>query len=394
MSVTDAVSPSRAPAASLGLAPPARVAALDGLRGIAILLVLAMHYLTVVPGPREGGATYEFFQRIGSLGFSGVDLFFVLSGFLIGGILLDHRASPRLLPTFYARRFFRIVPPYALLLGSYFLCRALPGFSAVNRGTYFVSTVPTWSYFVMVQNVAMAWTRDIGSYWLGVTWSLAVEEQFYLVMPVLAQRLTPRLVGALCLAVIGASPLLRLQALDGAQNSLAAVFLLPTRADGLLWGVLCALLVRHPAATAFVRRCRPLLQAGITGLAVAFVVASLQRYAADSRPMVLFGYSLLSIFFAAILLEVVLFPVGRAARLLGAKPLAAVGVTSYFTYLFHTPIWYGLHWIFFRRPPLHYDWQAGAVTVLSVGVTLAAAWWSMRWFEGPLLRYGRKFSYT
>ena len=384
-------SPAPAPPA-VSHAVPGRVSALDGLRGIAILLVLVMHYYTSAPGP-QGMAIYPILQRAGSLGFSGVDLFFVLSGFLIGGILLDHRSSPRLLPSFYARRFFRIVPVYLLLLASYFLCRALPDFQGANRGTYFFSTVPTWSFFGMVQNVAMAWKRDIGPYWLGPTWSLAIEEQFYLVTPLLVQRFAPRALKWFCLAVVVVSPLLRLNALVNAQNNLAAVFLLPTRADGLLCGVLCALLVRNEAAVGLVRQHRGLMRALIAVLAAGFAVASWQNYPADSRPMILFGYSLLSIFFSAILLHVVVFPDGHAARAMRFKPLTVIGVTSYFIYLFHVPIWYGLHWMFLHRPPLHYDWRAGSVTALAVVVTFAAAWASMRWFEGPLLRIGRKFPY-
>src|SRR5262249_44795416 len=152
---------------------------------------------------------HQCLQRAGSLFFSGVDLFFVLSGFLIGGIVLDHRDSASLLPAFYARRFFRIIPLYALLLVSFFVCRELPGLSQTNRGLYFTSTVPEWSYLCFTQNIAMAVKRDIGPYWLGVTWSLAVEEQFYLLAPLALLRLTTRQIVIGCVALIVASPIVR-----------------------------------------------------------------------------------------------------------------------------------------------------------------------------------------
>ncbi|HWA87495.1 MAG TPA: acyltransferase [Opitutus sp.] len=369
-----------------------RIPALDGLRGIAILLVLTVHYFVVVPGPANS-AIYPRLQQACSLGYSGVDLFFVLSGFLIGGILLDHRSSPRLLPSFYARRFFRIVPAYVLLLASFYVCRTIPGLNATNYGTYFSGVVPTWSFWAFVQNVMMASKHDIGPYWLGATWSLAVEEQFYLLTPFLVQRFSPRLIGWICVVVIGASPWLRLQALDGAGNPMAAVFLLPTRADGLLFGVLCAMLIRNPAVVAIIRRHDWLLRATIILLGVGFAVGSWQNYPADSRPMILFGYSLLNVLFSAVLLHVVLFPSAPLARLLTARPLVTIGLTSYFIYLFHTPIWYLLHWFLLHRPPLHYDWHAGAVTLLALLLTFVAARLSMRWFEGPLLRFGRRVSY-
>ena len=88
--------------------PQGRMPELDGLRGIAILLVWVAHYFAV-PGKGMVSLLDGYWFR---LGWTGVDLFFVLSGFLIGGILLDVRTSPRYFKTFYARRFFRIIPLY------------------------------------------------------------------------------------------------------------------------------------------------------------------------------------------------------------------------------------------------------------------------------------------
>jgi peptidoglycan/LPS O-acetylase OafA/YrhL len=371
---------------------PTRIAALDGLRAIAILLVVAGHYCASVPIP-AGATGLDWLRRVTSLGYSGVDLFFVLSGFLIGGILLDQRAAPRLLPAFYARRFFRIVPLYLLLLASFFAGREIPGLGAINRGTYFVSAVPLGTYFCFGQNIAMAWTQDIGPYWLGVTWSLAIEEQFYLVAPLFIRRFSRRPVMWACLVVIGLSPLLRLMALYHAQNACAAVFLLLTRADGLMWGVVCACLMRDEATRVALRRHGALLATLIAAGGVFFAIASLQRLGADSPPMLTWGYSLLSAWFAAMVLGVLIFPTAAVTRRLGWRPLAAIGITSYFIYLFHTPIWYLLHWFFFHLPPLHVRWQAGAVTLLALAVTFAAAAVSWRWLERPLLKIGHRVSY-
>jgi peptidoglycan/LPS O-acetylase OafA/YrhL len=389
--------PAPRPVAIAARATPAlrteRVRALDGLRGVAILLVLLVHFCTQVPTPSGAGAL-ELLRRACSLGYAGVDLFFVLSGYLIGGILLDHRTSSRLLPAFYARRFFRIVPLYGLLLASFFAARAIPGLSQMNHGAYFQSTVPTWSFLVFGQNVAMAWQRDIGPYWLGATWSLAVEEQFYLLMPLVAQRLAPRQLPRVCLGAMVLAPVLRCIALQHAQNGPAAIFLLPMRPDGLLAGVWCACLVRDPAAVAGLRRWRGVGAAVIGALGAVYIGASFWNLPADSLPIATFGYTLFAVLFAALLLEIVVHTDGRAARWLSGRSLAAVGVTSYCTYLFHAPIWYTLHWALLRRPPLHGDWTAGAVTVLAVAATLGAAAASWRWFEGPLLRWARRFSYA
>jgi peptidoglycan/LPS O-acetylase OafA/YrhL len=391
--------PTPAPAASLRnplvLAPRdsrGRIPALDGLRAIAVLLVVVTHYYAIVPGP-EGSALHDWLQHAFSLGFVGVDLFFVLSGFLIGGIVLDHRESTSLLSAFYARRFFRIVPLYLLLLASFFICREIPGLGQTNHGLYFNSSVPEWSYLCFGQNIAMTVQRDIGPYWIGASWSLAVEEQFYLIAPLALLRLTRRQIAIGCLVLIAASPLLRMVALDRAQNNLAAVFLLPTHADGLLWGILCAIIVRTPAAMEQLRQRRSALVALIAALGVIAVLYTIRRFAPDSRQMALGGYSVLSALFAALVLYVMNAPDTVLARALSVRPLTAIGLTSYFIYLFHTPIWYSLHWIFRGKPPSHLSWTGGAITCAAFAMTLLLSWVSWRWFEAPLLRLGRRFSY-
>lgn len=370
-----------------------RILALDGLRGIAIILVLAMHYGANVPVP-DHAVDADMLRRLCSLGYSGVDLFFVLSGFLIGGILLDHAGSPRLLPTFYARRFFRIIPLYALLLATFFVGRAIPSLSQVNFGTYFASQVPTASYFGFFQNIAMATERDIGAYWLGPTWSLAVEEQFYLLLPLVVRRLSLGAIMKLCAAVIILAPIVRMVAYHRAGNPMAAVFLLPSRADGLMWGVFCACLIRNAASRAWLQRCRWSVRTVIvTGMA-AFPLVSLSRAAPDSEAILSIGYSMLSLFYAALLLEVVRQPGSLPARMLEGRPLAALGIVSYFVYLFHTPIHYVWHWAVFGKAPWHHDAARLGITALALLTTLAAAWASWRWIEAPALRYGRSISYA
>lgn len=378
-----------APSSTSASSAPRRIAALDGLRAIAVLMVVVMHYFVIVPGP-AGATLPSALQRLGSLGFTGVDLFFVLSGFFIGGILLDFRDSSRLLPAFYARRFFRIVPLYLLVLASFFLAREISSLAALNFGSYFTSPVPVWSYPVFVQNVMMATVRDIGPYWLGPTWSLAVEEQFYLLMPLIVMRLTQRPLLGACLAGIILAPLVRYVALNYAQNSLAAVFLLPSRADGLLWGVLCAAAVRNAGVLQFLAQHRAYLIGGIVVLAAGFVAVSWQSFAADSPAMVVWGYSLVSLFFAAIVLYVATAPNSRAARWLSVQPLAAIGLGSYFIYLFHTPVFYLLHWAVRGRPPSNVNWTGGSVTLLALICTLALAAASWHWLEAPLLRFARR----
>lgn len=385
--------PAPAAAARGPIGTAGRIPALDGLRGIAILLVLVVHYY-VTPPTAEHSPVHDFLRRLFSLSFVGVDLFFVLSGFLIGSILIDHRESRRLLPAFYVRRFFRIVPLYALLLATFFIARNVETLSSINRGTYFSSPVPLSTYFLFVQNVAMAWMRDIGPYWLGVSWSLSIEEQFYLAMPLIIQRLRLRQIAGLCLVGIVASPVLRMAAIEQGNNPLAAVFLLPMRADGLSWGVLCALLLREKAVLDWLRAHLVPVALSATVLGAGLVALSLQNHAAHSWPLAAYGYSACNVFFAIVLAAAVAAPESALVRILRIRPLCAVGTTSYFTYLFHTPVLFVLHWALFRRPPLHYSWAAWATTLLSLGVTFALGWVSWRLLESPLLRLGRKVAYA
>lgn len=374
-------------------APAVRIPALDGLRGLAILMVLVMHCYVIVPTP-PGIASLDLLKLACSLFFTGVDLFFVLSGFLIGGILLDNQGAPRLLSAFFARRGFRILPLYALLLLSFVCGREIASLTALSGGAYFESPVPVWSYFAMAQNIAMGWVGNVGNYWLSPTWSLGIEEQFYLLMPLLARRFGARgFVYAAVLAFV-LCPLLRIAALLFAGNSVAATFLLPMRADALFAGVLCAAIVRHGPAVQLLRCHRPILAATLASLAAFLAMFTTRGLSAGSPLMVSAGYTLAAVFFAGSVLWVVLFPDSLAARLCRFGPLCALGVVSYFVYLAHTPVFFVTHWLARGQPPIHLDWTGAALTVLALGLTAALAALSWRWLETPLLHLGRRFTYS
>ncbi|MES2693577.1 MAG: acyltransferase [Verrucomicrobiota bacterium] len=373
-----------------------RIAALDGLRGLAVLLVVVMHYYVVVPTPADVPFHYTL-RQTGSLFHHGVDLFFVLSGFFIGGILLDHRGSPRLLRSFYFRRALRILPLYILLLAAVFIGREVPGLNAVYRGRFFASVLPDWPFFAFLQNFWMVAHQDMGPHWLSVTWSLAIEEQFYLLLPLVLLRLSPRQLALGCVVLLLASPLFRIVTILYTKNPFAASLLLPTHADGLLCGVLCALAARSTAAMAALRRQRRALGLLLGAFVLGAAIVSTGALAAESVTASIItessGLLLLALGFAGVLLHVLAFPQSALARCLAWAPLAWVGLVSYFVYLFHRPVWYVLHWLILGSAPVHHTLQAGALTVVSLGVTLALAWCSWRWLEAPLLRLARRSPY-
>src|ERR1700676_1165017 len=158
-----------------------RLPELDGLRGIAILLVLVWHFTGMLCDPSQGLVQYIAW-RIAIIGQTGVDLFFVLSGFLIIGILIDNRESPNYFTTFYIRRALRILPPYLILLAGFWLCVSEAG---GRLPYYFDRQLPLWSLLTFTQNWVMASLNTMGAMSIGGTWSLAIEEQFYLFAPAL-----------------------------------------------------------------------------------------------------------------------------------------------------------------------------------------------------------------
>src|ERR1700722_10786654 len=131
-----------------------RVPELDGLRGMAILMVVVFHYLEE-QGLVAGNEAAGILQRVVLIGWSGVDLFFVLSGFLIGGILMDARESPSYFRTFYARRFFRIIPIYYLWILAYVILVGVVGSFLRSHSNSGVIQGPggfVFSYFLFLQN--------------------------------------------------------------------------------------------------------------------------------------------------------------------------------------------------------------------------------------------------
>src|SRR5579862_7509574 len=166
-----------------------RIQELDGVRGLAILLILIDHYIYGSLGQYRDTPLGAIIRDVFPLSWSGVDLFFVLSGFLIGGILMDHRDSTDYFKTFYIRRACRILPIYFIWIILFFSIAWLFS-SHASSGWYAeefrrIPHLPDWRYFFFLQNFNMATTNDFGPVWTGITWSLCIEEQFYLLMPLI-----------------------------------------------------------------------------------------------------------------------------------------------------------------------------------------------------------------
>ena len=372
---------------------PLRIPALDGLRGCAILFVLLYHYVAVpvATSYQPAGVVGRSLLALGIMGWSGVDLFFVLSGFLIGGILLDARESRAYYRVFYARRFFRIVPLYALLLGVFFACRALttagltPGIRWLVIGE---PDAPWWSYATFTQNFWMAAEGAFGAHFLAVTWSLAIEEQFYLTMPLLVRWLRSRALLFVLATLIVAAPVLRvLVYLRG--DALAPYFLMPCRADALAMGMLAAFGLRRYSSRTWIERHRRAIVALLGVLTTGVVYLSLLRLPIHGPVMISVGYTLIALFFVTLLILTVTRSEGRLARALSQNWLRQFGQLAYCIYLTHLIVLWAVKQGLWIAP------RPGEVvaTMIAFGMTVGLAWLSWGVFERPLLAIGQRFRY-
>ncbi|MDG6105785.1 acyltransferase family protein [Dactylosporangium aurantiacum] len=347
------------PLVSLRHLPP-----LDGLRAVALTGVLLVHGMPAwLPG-----------------GFLGVDLFFVLSGFLITSLLLREAELTGRIPLrgFWARRMRRLLPALVVLVcavvaaGPYLLPEQEPG--ALRSDA--VAALTYWANWRMIARGGDYFTETAAASPLQHTWSLAIEEQFYLLWPLLIllavrTRRPRRLIGAVCAAGFAASAVAAAVLYDPLHPG-RAYFGSDTRAAALLAG--CALAAalpvaaRHPVA----RRAAALAGAAVLGTLAAFAGGG------DAR---LFrgGFALAAVAAAAVLAELAAAPATPVARLLGAAPLAWLGRISYGGYLWHWPLFAVLD---AGRTGL----AGPRLLALRLAVTVAVAAASFHLVEQPLRR--------
>lgn len=366
--------------------------ALDGLRGIAILLVLA-HHLSVV----EAQTVFDTgLLALLHTGWAGVDLFFVLSGFLITGILIDARGRDRYFSSFYARRALRIVPLYYALI--FFSYHVLPHFPLWYERLVGPSPIPPErDFWLFVSNFTMAHRDQIQHGVLGITWSLAIEEQFYLVWAAVVWLCSPAWLGPLCALIVVGTPVLRASAIAAGASEIEVYVLTPYRADALAAGGWLAWMARR-------RRSGPMHRFGPAAAILGVVgVATLVWWDGhtswDGGAKQVIGYSFLALA-ASGLLVCATDPAesNRVKRLLAAAWLQTFGRYSYCLYLIHLPVMWTVRQTIFdpARAPLVYGsvWPAQLLFwALVIIPALGIAWTSWRTFEMPILRLKRYFPY-
>jgi peptidoglycan/LPS O-acetylase OafA/YrhL len=345
------------------------IPALDGLRGVSILAVIGFH--GAWPGFSGGGR--------------GVDLFYVISGFLIAWLLLKEKEKfgTVSLKKFYYRRMLRIPPAFYVFLAGYgLLCHLVftdfrkdLSSSLLIAGTY--ST-----------NFMMGWfNREV---LVAHTWSLSLEEQFYLFFPALVAFLSRRKVTVLALVLVVVTPLYRLALyqLSGTGNSpLRLAYSPDTRFDTIIWGCLIALLLFDERAglwLAGIFRRNLTLIAGLVVMSVNFYLS--ERSVAFLSTI---GYSLNALSFVCILLFTLFREDHPLNQLMSLKPMQLTGRLSYALYLWH-PVALGLAGRCMKHVPSPFQDATQVALYLCMSFLLAAA--SYLIVEQPFLKLKDKFA--
>ena len=363
---------------------------LDGLRGIAVLMVLLHHFFPPL-GPDELGGVHAYLLRAQHLTFTGVDLFFVISGFLIGGILMDHRASPHLMRTFYVRRALRILPLAWVFIAITFGLWAAGALVPIPH-TPRASPGAWWANVFFAGNFVMAAQLDWGFRPLSLLWSLAVEEQFYLVVPWLMTRFARPETCAWTLIAAGVwSRVAVLAILPGASF---ATHVLPfCRADTLGAGVLAAWVLRDARAASLLQTHRKKWWLGWTLCAGAMALLTQLRSAPGDVIFASFGYSAIAGFYALTLLLIASSSHGGSRRILGGALLVRFGRYSYFIYLFQGMIYLAVSVLLaslLGAGSFRYHLVLALVVPFACLAVAAMSW---RCFEQPLWRIAHRFSY-
>ena len=309
------------------------------------------------------------------VGWIAVDAFFVLSGLLVGRLILATGHHSNFFAVFYLRRACRTFPVY-------FACVTLTlGLSALVPGMAVGQVIPLWSYFTFAQNAFFALRQDVGTHWLAPTWTLAVEEQFYLVVPALMLAVPRRWI---------------MHALGGI---VALSVLAPLRSRGAR-----RQRVRHELASDPGRRPRHRPHGGRGSLAKEGWLGPFSRPRHRSR---LAGRRRAQRFSSAFsprsgtpwcreawqpFLLTLIADAPEANRFKG-KVLAFVGNTSFAIYLTHLPILWAAHAVFRHAEPSLNDASGWAVSVGCLPLTLAVAWLVTRTVERPITDFGRRFKW-
>lgn len=337
------------------------ILALDGLRGIAILLVVACHFVSNLRITADGAAS--LLVVVAHAGWTGVDLFFVLSGFLITGILVDARGSTSYFKAFYARRALRILPAYYGFLFVIFVVLPLMNLGAGDN--HMLAREHQAWYWLHLTNIMMALGElpGYGPYPNTLFWSLAVEEQFYLIWPVIVASCSTSTLRKVCIAGIAGCIVLRIIGGLTGVSGLALSVLPMTRGDTLFVGGFLAIEYRRGRLERYAQFAK------LAALAAAIVLVSLMAIYGQldylDTGTAMFGSIAIMLLGASAVVIGTASTESRVSRTFRSRILRFFGRYSYAIYIVHTAVLAGLN---------HYRPFASLPTVAGLALPAQAAW--------------------
>jgi peptidoglycan/LPS O-acetylase OafA/YrhL len=370
---------------------------LDGVRGLAILFVMLFHFTALVGPPQR--FLDECVLKVTAAGWCGVDLFFVLSGFLITGILLDAKpGATRYFRNFYARRTLRIFPAYYMFLLLMAVVVPLVLSNERDAMAYFRERLVWYATYTtnIHQDGNPIFRGDF--YFASHLWSLAAEEQFYLVWPAVVLLLPRRSLMGMCGVVIVAALLVRV-ALDVADvDHYVGHEITPARMDTLAVGALISLAARDAHDVALLRRVAPPVSLAAAA-ALIIIFFTRYRFSPFDTAVQTAGYTAIAFAFGGIVVLAMSVRPGSAAdAVLSFRWLRFLGKYSYALYLFHWPV---ASMIAHRTDALDgVPLVAGSILLreavfitLAGSISIAVAWVSWQVWEGQWLKLKSRFPY-
>jgi peptidoglycan/LPS O-acetylase OafA/YrhL len=354
-----------------------RILALDGMRGLMTLFVLFSHYF----GELENGIPAF------CVGWIAVQMFYVLSGFLIGRLILEKKHHGNFFFVFYMRRACRTLPVYLFCIVFVFAMISIVGTQPYMYIPHSEADFPLWSYLTFTQNIFMAYTNAFGHHWLAPSWTLSVEEQFYLIAPALfvlvpARALFPVLVAGVLSAFVYRAAVCWF----GIMPPLSALVFLPGCMDSLFCGLVAAWLYKNADLSKydFYLRIAPLVGLGL-------VIATKQLDGLVPSAMDIFSRLFVSVGCAGYLLAVVRG--APEAQTLKSPVLIFFGNTNYAVYLTHVMVLGLCHGLILGTAPDLATPAQWAVTLVALPIAILVGWVITRYVEEPITAFGRSFAW-
>jgi peptidoglycan/LPS O-acetylase OafA/YrhL len=368
-----------------------RLPSLDGIRALAVTMVFLDHF----GGGSHGGPLLQAIDQIRRRGWMGVDLFFVLSGFLITGILFDTRHDTKFFRRFFARRSLRIFPVFYLVVVVLLLLTPIFHYQwrwlhlsfLIYMGNFFGNY--DFSLYEVVSG-----NHPTAKVFIGHLWSLCVEEQFYLLWPIGVWIIRDRIrllwtaAGLSVLALLLRFAMCLHFAPEMAERWITRT--LPFRMDTLLLGAILALLLRGPAADTCQRACRWVFLFASVGVVAIFLLSP----AYDSPWLLTLGYTLIAVASAG-LIGATLRTGSASFHIFCLKPLSVLGKYSYGFYIFHTLYgWAWIQFLIFVSAKTHSMVLGGLIALTSnFLLTFVVSRLSYDLFEVRFLRFKKHFEY-